>query len=152
MVDTNKAKLLHRVLPCKYLKFLFVFLCYYVRIIDNFGLAVAFSFCLHKRHAHFRPSPTYSMRAFFFLLFVCLACGSSSEKESDLDIPWERDWWIHSGMAFLCVIFAAIAAGMTMGLLSVEPMQLQIILNTNEVFFEKICCSPLSICILFRQI
>lgn len=64
--------------------------------------------------------------------FVIDASHTKEQEVSELDEPWHRQFFIHSGMALLCVFLAAIAAGMTMGLLSVEPMQLQIILNTNE--------------------
>lgn len=57
---------------------------------------------------------------------------NSGPNEEDLDIPWHQQFWMHLGMSLLCVCVAAVASGLTMGLLSIDPMQLQIILNTSE--------------------
>ena len=46
-------------------------------------------------------------------------------------VPFTTEWFIYAGAALGCVCFAALAAGLTMGLVGIAPIQLEIILNSD---------------------
>jgi len=49
-----------------------------------------------------------------------------------LEQPGTRAFYQHAFMALCCVLLAALAAGLTMGLVSIEPMEMKIIVNTED--------------------
>lgn len=51
--------------------------------------------------------------------------------KEEIVFPPDPAFYENAGLAVACVCFAALAAGLTMGLVSIEPMQLQIILGTD---------------------
>eukprot|EP00933_Yihiella_yeosuensis_P019474 TRINITY_DN15771_c1_g2_i1.p1 TRINITY_DN15771_c1_g2~~TRINITY_DN15771_c1_g2_i1.p1 ORF type:complete len:595 (-),score=93.94 TRINITY_DN15771_c1_g2_i1:89-1873(-) len=54
------------------------------------------------------------------------------ECEEHLAAVGSRKFWKNAIMAFVCVSFAALAAGLTMGLVSIDPMDLEIIVKTED--------------------
>lgn len=58
--------------------------------------------------------------------------GLMSDAEAAERLPtFTFMWWLYLGCALSCVVSAAFAAGLTMGLVSLDPMQLQIILHMD---------------------
>lgn len=51
---------------------------------------------------------------------------------SHLDKLGSPVWWHHTFYALCCVTLAALAAGLTMGLVSIDPMEMKIIVNTED--------------------
>jgi len=49
-----------------------------------------------------------------------------------LDPPGSPEFYRHCVCAFCCVVLAALAAGLTMGMVSIEPMEMTIIVNTED--------------------
>jgi hypothetical protein len=47
----------------------------------------------------------------------------------DLARLWSARWWLNVGLALSCVALAALAAGLTMGLVAIEPFRLQILVR-----------------------
>jgi len=59
-----------------------------------------------------------------------LAAAQSGDGTPDL--PGTKPFYTHAFLAFACVVMAALAAGLTMGLVSIEPMEMKIIVNTED--------------------
>ena len=64
------------------------------------------------------------------------ASEKSDKKEGDLVPMFSTEWWVSAGCAFACVCIAALAAGLTVGLVSIDPFDLQVILETEEADME----------------
>jgi hypothetical protein len=47
----------------------------------------------------------------------------------DLLKLWSAGWWLNAGLALSCVALAALAAGLTMGLVAIEPFRMQILVR-----------------------
>jgi len=60
------------------------------------------------------------------------AAAESIQLGEHLDLPGSPDFYRHATCAFGCVALAALAAGLTMGLVSIEPMEMKIIVNTED--------------------
>ena len=60
----------------------------------------------------------------------------AAKKSPDLVPMYSGAWWISAGCAFACVCVAALAAGLTVGLVSIDPFDLQVILETDEADAE----------------
>jgi len=67
-----------------------------------------------------------------------IVCNNVTFKPSQCTLPDEQltpmstPWWIAMGLTVFCVCCAALAAGLTMGLVSLDPMQLHIVLETKK--------------------
>ena len=55
----------------------------------------------------------------------------AAKKRPDLDPPGSPEFWFNAAAALVCVLVAALAAGLTVGLVSIDPFDLQVILETN---------------------
>ena len=64
------------------------------------------------------------------------AAEKQHEKSPDLVPMYSGEWWVSAGCAFGCVCVAALAAGLTVGLVSIDPFDLQVILETEEADME----------------
>mmetsp|Transcript_96095 Transcript_96095/g.277529 ORF Transcript_96095/g.277529 Transcript_96095/m.277529 type:complete len:604 (-) Transcript_96095:119-1930(-) len=53
-------------------------------------------------------------------------------SQERLEAPGTKAFYRHAFLAFVCVAMAALAAGLTMGLVSIEPMEMKIIVNTED--------------------
>ena len=60
------------------------------------------------------------------------AAEKQQKKSPDLAPLYSGEWWVSAGCAFACVCIAALAAGLTVGLVSIDPFDLQVILETDE--------------------
>eukprot|EP00930_Biecheleria_cincta_P027432 TRINITY_DN19279_c0_g1_i1.p1 TRINITY_DN19279_c0_g1~~TRINITY_DN19279_c0_g1_i1.p1 ORF type:complete len:515 (+),score=69.34 TRINITY_DN19279_c0_g1_i1:89-1633(+) len=56
---------------------------------------------------------------------------SMCSEASDILAPLTPQWWKYLACAVACIMCAAMAAGLTLGLLSLDPWQLKILRNTN---------------------
>jgi len=61
---------------------------------------------------------------------VAVSVGVNAAEE--LEQPGTKAFYRHAFMALGCVVLAALAAGLTMGLVSIEPMEMKIIVNTED--------------------
>jgi metal transporter CNNM len=62
---------------------------------------------------------------------------AASLGEEEHLIPFGvTQWYIRAGLAFICVICAALAAGLTMGMVSLSPLELAMTLESKEVDCE----------------
>jgi hypothetical protein len=50
----------------------------------------------------------------------------------DLVKLWSARWWLNAGLALSCVALAALAAGLTMGLVAIEPFRMQILVRLGS--------------------
>jgi hypothetical protein len=55
----------------------------------------------------------------------------SAEHQPEHLTPLSSEWWLYLVCAISCVVCAAFAAGLTMGLVALDPMQLQITLHMD---------------------
>ena len=47
-------------------------------------------------------------------------------------IPFgETQWWVNAAMSVVCVLIASIAAGLTMGLVSIDEFQLMVLMESR---------------------
>lgn len=65
-----------------------------------------------------------------FSVYIILDHMSSCEEELAKPGSWE--FYLNIGLAAGCVVLAALAAGLTIGLVAIEPFRLQILLETQE--------------------
>jgi metal transporter CNNM len=52
--------------------------------------------------------------------------------EADLLTPFTRQWYLYAAGTVFCISMAALAAGLTVGLVSIDPFDLLVILSTEE--------------------
>ena len=64
------------------------------------------------------------------------AAEKQQKNSPELAPLYSGEWWISAGCAFACVCIAALAAGLTVGLVSIDPFDLQVILETEEADME----------------
>ena len=62
--------------------------------------------------------------------------AQKKQQSPDLVPMYSGEWWLWAGCAFACVCIAALAAGLTVGLVSIDPFDLQVILETEEADME----------------
>jgi metal transporter CNNM len=55
----------------------------------------------------------------------------ASVSDAELETAFSPRWNLFAGIAFVCVFGAALAAGLTLGLVSIDPFDLELILHTN---------------------
>eukprot|EP01029_Cantina_marsupialis_P015053 TRINITY_DN329_c1_g1_i1.p1 TRINITY_DN329_c1_g1~~TRINITY_DN329_c1_g1_i1.p1 ORF type:complete len:491 (-),score=129.51 TRINITY_DN329_c1_g1_i1:265-1737(-) len=65
------------------------------------------------------------------LFFLALIIKIAFAGEEDLDVKWHSQFYIHCLLAAVCVVMAALAAGLTMGLLSLDALSLKIVQETD---------------------
>jgi len=58
--------------------------------------------------------------------------GINYAVEEEPVAPGSTAFWVNASIALLCVIMAALAAGLTMGMVSIDPLQMEVVLETDE--------------------
>eukprot|EP00928_Gymnodinium_smaydae_P081401 TRINITY_DN64939_c0_g1_i1.p1 TRINITY_DN64939_c0_g1~~TRINITY_DN64939_c0_g1_i1.p1 ORF type:complete len:701 (-),score=144.82 TRINITY_DN64939_c0_g1_i1:82-2148(-) len=64
-------------------------------------------------------------------------CLSAAEEEREAEMLAAR-FWFNVGGSFTCIVIAALAAGLTIGLVSIEPQEMKILMKTRP----EDCASP----------